>query len=567
MKILGLNFSYDSAAALVVDGRVVAAASEERFTRRKHDRDFPTRAVDYCLGAGGVALSDVDAVGFFWNAGIHAEPFDARMSTMPRGPLEFLYNVPNHLMRRFDGRGVQRVDQCLLLDNGSQLKIHYLTHHLCHAATALFLSPFEETAILTADGYGEQTSTLIAHGKGREITPLLEVKFPHSLGSFYAAFTQYLGFRANNGEGKVMGLASYGRPTFVELVDPLITLTDNGFEVDLSYFEYFQMRRRRYSDKLVALLGPERRSDEPVTERHEDIAFALQKTLEKALVHLARLAKQRTGSSNIALAGGVGLNCVANTLVIDGCGFDRAFIVPASGDNGAALGAALWVSHCLNDVPRSDAPCSDYLGPSFSAAEIERELRRGAVPFTRLDDAPTHAARQIASGRIVGWFQGQMEFGPRALGNRSILADPRNPEMKEILNARVKFREPFRPFAPSILAERCGEYFDCATPSPFMLRVYQTRADKLDVLASVTHVDGGARVQTVSETQNPRYYALISAFERETGVPVVLNTSFNIRGEPIVCTVSDALKCFFTTDMDLLYLGDFLVEKSARRDE
>lgn len=563
MKILGVNFSNDSAASIVVDGVVVGAAVEERFSRIKHDGAFPRQAVQWCLDEAGLTMRDIDAVGFFWNPGIHAEAANHRLTSVPRDHLEYLYAVPVHLMRHFDGVGVGRVEQKLWLEDGHPLKIHYLTHHDCHAAGTFYRSNFPSAAILTVDGYGERCSTHIARAQGNRISTLRKTDFPHSLGSFYAAFTQYLGFRANNGEGKVMGLASYGEPTQYDAIRKLIHLTDDGFEVDLSYFQYFLQRRRRYSEKLIDLLGPERAAESEIEQRHKDIAASLQRVTEDVLLHLARKAKRLTGESRLCLAGGVALNCVANTRLREESGFDEVYIMPASSDAGTSLGAALYVSHVLGYETPQVHPQVDTLGPHFSEDEIESVLSVSGCSFTRPEDLPSAVASHLASGRIVGWFQGRAEFGPRALGARSILADPRSATMKDTLNARVKFREWFRPFAPAVLADRCGELFERDHASPYMLEVMQTRPDRVDDVAAGTHVDGGARVQTVTQESNPLYHAVISAFAEETGVPAIINTSFNIRGEPIVHSVSDALKCYFTTDMDALAIGPFLLEKGA----
>ena len=561
MKVLGVSFSNDSAAALVIDGRVVAAVQEERLSRIKHDASFPTRAVSWCLAEGGLSLAEVDAVGFFWNPGIHAEPSNHRLTAVPRDHLEYLYAVPVHLMRHFDGRGVQRVEQTLWLDGDHPLRIHYLSHHDCHAAASFFRSNFESAAVLTVDGYGERTATHIGRARGTTLETLKAIEFPHSVGSLYAALTQYLGFRPNSGEGKVMGLASYGQPTYLDAFRRMVRLTDDGFELDLSYFSFYLQRRRRYSDKLVALLGPERASGAELTRRHQDIAASLQAVTEEALLHLARLARRLSGEDRLCMAGGVTLNCVANTRVRFEAGFDQCYFMPASSDAGTSLGAALYVAHVLGDDAPVEHPPNDYLGPSYDDDAIEAVLRTSGCTFTRPPDIAEVAAELLSRSQIVGWFQGRAEFGPRALGARSILADPRHPEAKDILNARVKFREYFRPFAPAVLAERCGDFFDHAGASPYMLQVYPTRPERVDDLPSVTHVDGGARVQTVRREDNPRYYDVIRAFGDRTGVPVLINTSFNIRGEPIVTSPQDALKCYSTTDMDALALGSFLLQK------
>jgi len=561
MKILGINFSIDSAAALLVDGEIRCSVLEERFTRKKHDSAFPTHAVNYCLDSAGLTLDDIDRVAFFWNPGRHLEPSNWRLTGTPRDHMEYLYSVPSHLMRHFDGNRVERMQQILTMRTGESLTIDFLNHHACHAAGAYFLSNFDSAAVLTIDGYGERASTTISRAKGNELTLLREVEYPHSIGSLYAAFTQYLGFRANNGEGKVMGLASYGEPSYYDAIRDMITFTDEGFELDLSYFEYTLNRPRRYSQKLVNLLGPERQREAPLESRHQDIAASLQQVTEEAMLHLAKQARELTGETRLCMSGGVVLNCVANTRVLLESGFEDVYFMPASGDGGSSLGAALYAHYVLENSERQNYPASDYHGPSFSDEEIENELIKAGVQYQQSEDIAEEAATLLADGKILGWFQGAAELGPRALGHRSILADPRREDMKDILNARVKFREGFRPFAPSVLKERCGDFFEHDLPSPYMLHVYKTREDKADVLPAITHVDDGARVQTVDRDVSPLYWSLIDAFGQKTGVPVVLNTSFNIRGEPIVNSVADALKCFFTTDMDALAVGSFLVLK------
>jgi len=562
MNIAGLNFSIDSAAALISDGRRIAASTEERFTRRKHDRSFPLSALSFCLEKGGLAAQDVDAYAFFWNPGTHLEPMLSKQSSTFRHHAEYLYIVPNYLLQMLGQPPVTATRQTLTLDTGRELVVHYVDHHAAHAAAAFFNSPFESAAILTVDGYGERTSTGIFRGTGLSIEPLLNVEFPHSVGALYAAFTQYLGFRPNSGEGKVMGLASYGDDSLYGAVSKLVRLTETGFELDLSYFNSYVERTTRYSGKLVDLLGPPRRAESSITERHRNIACALQMVTEDVLLHLARLALRLSGEKNLAVSGGVALNCVANRRIMLESGLNELFVLPPSGDAGTSLGAAQWVAHVLNGLPRDPAPYLDYLGFENTEEEMLHAIEASRACCERLDGPEKVAARLLAEQKIVGLFQGRSEFGPRALGNRSILADPRPARMKDILNDRVKFREPFRPFAPACLEQSCGELFDSAVPSPFMLRVYNTLENRLDDLRAITHVDGGARVQTVSEEQNPRYYHIIEEFGYLTGVDCILNTSFNIRGEPIVNTIREALFCFFGTDMDYLLAGDLLVAKS-----
>jgi carbamoyltransferase len=565
VKILGINHSNDAAAALVVDGRVVAASQEERYSRIKHDSSFPDKAIDFCLKMHGLKLGDLDAVAFFWNPGIHAEAPLRRLTASTRHPLEYLHSLPSRLIHRM-GERVASIDQTVHLASGEKLGIHYVTHHLCHAAAAFFTSPFEEAAILTADGYGERQSTTIHLGCGIAIEQLAEIDFPHSIGSLYAALTDYLGFRANSGEGKVMGLASYGHDSeYVGKLRKLITLTDRGFELDLSYFEYFHDRPHRYSDKLVELLGPPRAPESAIDKRHEDISFALQTVTEEAMLHLAGMARRLTGAKNLCVAGGVALNCVANGRLQRDTDFDKFFFYPAAGDTGTSVGAALVVEHILHHGQRSMEIASEYLGQGFSKGQVRAVLDRGQLRYYEVQDAELVAARMIADGLIIAWFQGRAEFGPRALGNRSILADPRRKDMKDLLNAKVKFREPFRPYAPSVLEEACGTYFASDVPSPYMLRAYPTRPEMIEVLPAITHVDGTARVQTVSREQNPRYHRLIEEFGRITGVPCVLNTSFNIRGEPIINTVDEAIKCLMTTGLDALFVEDYLVVKDPAK--
>ncbi len=564
MTILGLNHSNDSAAALVRHGRVVRACAEERFTRKKHDTSFPHRAMAFALSEVEGGLEGCEAVAFFWNPIQHMDAAHARLTAVPRAHIEYLYSLPNHLLAGADQRSVPWAELSIPRPGGRPLRLFYVTHHLAHAAHAFFESPYEEAAILTVDGYGERVSTLVAKGQGSSITPVRTVDFPHSVGSVYAAFTQFLGFKANNGEGKVMGLASYGTPTYRAEVERMIRATPEAYEVDLRYFAYDRDSRRRFAPPFEALLGPPRAPGAPIEPRHQDIAASLQAVVEDLLLHLARRARAETGMKHLCMAGGVALNCVANGRIAAEAGFESCFFQPACHDAGTSAGAALYASHVILGHPRRiPAVQTDYLGPGFGPDALKQALDRGGLRYHQVLDPAAHAAERIARGRIVGRFAGRAEFGPRALGNRSILAAPGPGSVKDVVNARVKFREPFRPFAPSVLEERCGEYFACATPSPFMLRVYATRDAYKEALAAVTHVDGGARVQTVTPAQNRGYAELIHAVGEHTGIACVLNTSFNIRGEPIVQTPEDALKCFFTTDMDDLYLGPFHIEKSA----
>jgi carbamoyltransferase len=567
MDILGINHSIDAAAALVRDGEILAAVTDERFTHEKHSRDFPLDSVRYCLRHGGVDLGDLECVAFFWNPGLHLQSLDTRLAGSPRHHSEYLWSLPNHLLahypKRWDELEVEHVEQRFTLKGTERpLRIVYVSHHMAHAASAFFVSPFEEAAILTVDGYGERASAMLGQGRGGHVSSLREIRFPHSLGAFYAAITQYLGFRPNCEEGTVMGLAAHGEPRFRAQLAEIVRLeADGGIELDLSYFDYYREAPRRYSEKFVRSFGRDRRPDEPIEDRHRDLAASAQAVLEDAMVHLARHLQRVTGARKLCMAGGVTLNCVANSRVLEDTDFEDAFIQPAAGDNGSSLGAALYVFHQILGRPRERVMETDFLGPGFTNEEIARELVDRGVSYERCDDIARVGAERIARGEVLGWFQGRMEFGPRALGHRSILADPRREETKPRLDQSVKRREPFRPYAPAVLREAHEEYFAGPGDSPFMLKNYSVRPDKRSRIPAVVHVDGSARVQTVDRTRDPLFWRLIKEFERLSGVPVVLNTSFNARGETMVCTVQDALRCFSTTGMDALALGDCLVRK------
>lgn len=562
MKILGLNFSNDAAASMIVDDQVTMAVQEERFRRVKHYSGFPEQAIAACLkSAGSCGLADVDSVAFFWNPAIHAGAPNWRMSSVPRHHMEFLYDVPNNLLPKI-GPVPDVMEQIFHLPDNRRFRVNYVTHHLAHAAGALFTSPHRRAAILTVDGYGERDATTIWSGNGTDIKRLWSREFPHSLGAMYAAVTQFLGFKANSGEGKVMGLASYGKPKYMDEFNRMCRLTDDGYELDLSWFSFFAERPVRYSEKFVTAFGEPRKPESEITTRDEDIAASLQEMLELAILHLARLAKKLTGENVLCMSGGVTLNCSANGRLLREGPFDDYFFQPASGDAGTSLGAALYVNHVMENRPRDKAEMLlEYLGPRHDMDEVLDTLDKGSIPYVKVDDPWTMAGRLLARGFIGSIFQGAAEFGPRALGNRSTLSDPRPAAMKDRLNATVKFREAFRPFAPAVLQHRASEYFEGCDFSPFMLRVFATRPEKLDEARAVTHVDGGARVQTVTQEQNPDYYRLIESFQNETGTPIVLNTSFNIRGEPIVNSPSDAVKCYLTTGMDFLVLQDVLLVK------
>ena len=560
MHILGLSFNYhDAAACLIKDGVPVAAAEEERFTRIKHDARFPENAIRYCLAEARIGADDLAGVAFY---------------EKPARKLERALAVAkHHLPHSAEGLAQQYP---LLIDEGLGLadtlrarigyegRILFAEHHVSHAASAYLVSPFDDAAILVADGVGEWASCSQLAGSGARIEKLREIHYPHSLGLLYAALTAFLGFRVNDDEYKVMGLASYGTPRYRDRIETLIAQAPDGsFALDLDYFA-FMSGIEMYTPKLAALLGRPRQPDEPIDARHMDIAASLQAVTEDVMVGLAQSSRVLTGSRNLCLAGGVAYNCVANSEVVARAGFENVFIQPAAGDNGAAMGAALW-AHCeVLDGVRPRRRHQTLLGPHYSDAEIGATLERFGVAYEHLstDALCERVARLIQRNLIVGWFQARMEFGPRALGNRSILANPCAADMKDILNTRVKFREDFRPFAPAVLAEAAPDYFELSGESPFMLLTPKVRPEKAASIPSVTHVDGTARVQTVAREDSPLFHRLISAFGALSGVPVVINTSFNVRGEPIVCSPDDAVRCFLGTDIDFLAIGNFLVSKT-----
>ncbi len=562
MYILGISaFYHDAAAALVKDGKLVAAASEERFSRKKHDERFPFHAIDYCLGTENISVQDLDYVAFYDKPFVKFERLlFTYLSYFPRGIKSFLTAMPIWLKRKLWTKII------IQKELGFENEILFCDHHLSHAASAFLVSPFEEAAILTLDGVGEWSTATHGIGKGTDITLIQEIRFPHSLGLLYSAFTYYLGFRVNSAEYKVMGLAPYGKPTYYDKVRELVDIRDDGsFMLNMKYFEYpYGLRMTNgHFDRLFG--GPPRVPESRLTQREFDIAASIQKVTDEIMVKAANHLYRETRMKNLCLAGGVALNCVANGKILRETPFEHLFIQPAAGDAGGAIGAAFYLYNTILRNPRSFVMEDAYYGPEYGREEIKQFLDKHAIPYTELtrEVLVKRVAELIDQQHVVGWFQGRMEFGPRALGSRSILADPRNPKMKDILNLKIKLREGFRPFAPTVLEERVADYFEFNGASPFMLLVAQVREDKR-VIPSVTHVDGSARLQTISRTSNPLYYDLISEFEKRTGVPVIINTSFNVRGEPIVCTALDAYRCFVRTKMDELVMGPFLLSKEDK---
>jgi carbamoyltransferase len=594
MYTLGLSAYYhDSAAALLKDGDIVAAAQEERFSRKKHDARFPVNALNYCLAEAGISLAQVDQVAFYDKPFLKFERLlETYHAFAPRGFKSFRMAMPLWLREKLFQKdllakelkqiepGVNWIDRLLFSE-----------HHLSHAASAFFPSPFDEAVVLTMDGVGEWTTTSAAIGRGNSLEIFKEIHFPHSLGLLYSAFTYYLGFKVNSGEYKVMGLAPYGEPKYVQtILDHLIDLKPDGsYRLDQSYFDYctgLTMTNARFA----ALFGaPARKPDDPLTQREMDLAASVQAVTEEAVLRMTRALREETGIENLCLAGGVALNCVANGKVLRDGKFKHVWVQPAAGDAGGALGAALAAHHLYRDQPRTprsgqDGMRGSYLGPQFAQADIEARLTAAGARFSVLPDADLieRTASLLAGENVVGWFQGRMEFGPRALGGRSILGDPRSPKMQSVLNLKIKYRESFRPFAPSVLREHVAEWFDLDQDSPYMLivadvankhRIDAAGADKglfgieklkvpRSTIPAVTHVDFSARIQTVHADTNPRYHALISSFHEKTGCPVLINTSFNVRGEPIVCTPEDAFRCLMGTEMDALVIGNCVLMKA-----
>lgn len=595
ITILGISaFYHDSAAALIVDGEIIAAAQEERFTRKKHDPGFPVNAVEYVLAEAGIVLDQIDHVAFYDKPFLKFERLlETYVAHAPKGFKSFSVAMPIWLREKLFLKDQLTNDLKKLDKNFDAEKLLFSEHHFSHAASAFYPSPFEEAVILTLDGVGEWATTTVAIGKGNKLDIVKEIHFPHSLGLLYSAFTYYTGFRVNSGEYKVMGLAPYGEPKYKDLIfEKLIDLKDDGsFRLDQSYFNYatgLTMTNKKFSD----LFGePVRKPDtEQLTQFHMDIAASVQAVTEEVVLKMTKSLAEEYGISNLCMAGGVALNCVANGKIYRDQSFKDIWVQPAAGDAGGALGAALSVWHKEMDQPRvvkpGDAMCGSYLGPSFSQNVIEAELTKCGASFETVSEADMldQTAQALSEEKAVGWFQGRMEFGPRSLGGRSILGDPRSADMQKTLNLKVKYRESFRPFAPSVLREDVSDWFELNYDSPYMLLVDEVKRskhrqmtedekklfgiDKLNVkrseIPAVTHVDYSARIQTIHKETNPKYHALVSKFKEKTGCPVIVNTSFNVRGEPIVNSVEDAFRCFMGTGIELLVVGNCLLYKDKQ---
>ena len=597
MFILGISaFYHDSAACLIQDGDIIAAAQEERFTRIKHDSAFPANAIKYCLKEAKISPDQIENIVFYEKPFLKFERLlETYLSFAPKGFVSFAKAIPVWVKDKLFQKTSLINEIKLLFDKDINWgeRLLFSEHHLSHAASAFYPSPFERAAILTLDGVGEWTTTSLALGKSNDIEVIKEIKFPHSLGLLYSAFTYYTGFKVNSGEYKVMGLAPYGQPRYENLIkENLINIADDGsFQLDMSYFDYatgLTMTNKKF-DALLG--GPPRKPEANLTQREMDLAASIQKVTEEIIIKLAKDIAKETGEKNLCLAGGVALNCVANGILLREKIFDNIWIQPAAGDAGGALGAALsiWYQHHNKERPPSkgrDAMKGSYLGPEFSDAEIEAELKACGAIFKKLSE--TEIIEEVVSAltdeKAVGWMQGRMEFGPRALGGRSIIADPRSPKMQKQLNLKVKFRESFRPFAPSVLREDVGDWFEHETDSPYMLLVADVKEDKrltmtkeeeslfgIDKLnvprssvPAITHVDYSARIQTVHADTNLKYHAVITKFKEKTACPLVVNTSFNVRGEPIICSPTDAFKCFMGTEMDVLAVGNYVLYKEKQ---
>ncbi len=593
MRILGLSAYYhDSAACLVVDGEIVAAAQEERFTRKKHDSSFPLQAIQYCLTEAKIQPGDIDHIVFYDKPFLKFERLlETYLAFAPRGFVSFATSLPVWLK---DKLFQKRVITDALKENFGKIidwesRLLFSEHHLSHAASAFFPSPFEEAAVLTMDGVGEWTTTSLAIGKGNQLSVTKEIHFPHSLGLLYSAITYYTGFKVNSGEYKIMGLAPYGEPRYADLIKQhLIDIKEDGsFRLDMRYFNYctgLTMTNKRF-DALFG--GPARQSEGTLTQREMDLAASVQAVTEEVVIKLARGIRKSTGQKNLCLAGGVALNCVANGKLLREGIFDNIWVQPAAGDAGGAVGAALGAYYLMSNRPRTvnplDSMKGSYLGPEYDQQDIEQRLKTAGAVFSTVSDQEVIniTAQALVESKAVGWFQGRMEFGPRALGGRSIIADPRSPIVQKQLNLKVKYRESFRPFAPSVLREDVSEWFQIDTDSPYMLMVAEVAQDKqlpmteeqnklfgidkLNVprseIPAVTHVDYSARIQTVHKETNPKYHQLISRFKELTGAPVLVNTSFNVRGEPIVCSPEDAFNCLMGTDIELLVVGNCIMKK------
>jgi len=563
MYILGLNDS-NSAAAIIKDGNLIAAVREERFDRIKFSDSYPNRAVEYCLNAAKIKLTDIDHIVFAWNPGHEIEPQESAAAI--RYHKDFLHYIPNNLLRHIGGdksnKKIEYIQETLGLKNG-KINIHFIPHHHAHAAGAFFVSPFTNAAILTIDAYGDDITHQFFIGEGNSIKSIGKTHFPHSMGQVYAAITQFLGFRANSDEWKVMGLAAYGNLTYYEQFAKIVNFDKQRGELrfDLDYFTFYFWSPRRYSDQFIEIFGNERYNHETIEQRHMDIAASFQKRVEDVVLEMCNYLAEKTKMDMLCLSGGVAMNSKMNGRILFESSFSKVWVQPSADDAGTSIGACFYFWHQVLGNKRHFVMDHDYWGPGYSDEDIKRVLDDALLDYETLENPEKIAAQAIADGKVIGWFQGRMESGQRALGNRSLLADPRDPKMKEKINLLIKHREWFRPFAPSVLAEYQKEFFESGSPSPFMQMVFPVREEKKSLISAVVHQDGTGRIQTVTKETNCRYWNLIEEFRKITGVPLVLNTSFNDNDEPIVCTPKEAIRTFFGTGIHELYIGKYRVTK------
>jgi len=556
--VLGITCygSHDAAAALIESGNVIAAVEEERFSRKKFDRSFPKNSIDYCLKYAGIEANDLDAIAFFW---------DPRLYLAERLKYFFRY-LPNtvNLIRYGSDQGrLLGIERELRKRYNYKGKFYFVEHHLAHAASAFLLSPFEKASIISVDGIGEFDTTWCGTGEGSIIRPIYKLSAPYSLGQVYSSVTQYLGFSRLSDEYKVMGLAAYGKPKFIDHFRDIIPLDSKLYKVDIRYFSYFWGGKKRYSGRFERVFGPPRKPDEEISQRHKDIAASLQMRLEEVICHIIKKAVEYTGINDVCLAGGVALNSVANGLLTENKIAENVFIPPCASDSGASLGAALFVHYRTPGCDRRICLRTAFLGPSYGIKDIEAALNKKKIKYRKTDNVYAEAAGFLNEGKVIGWFRGRMEFGQRALGARSIIADPRFPEMKNIVNKKIKYREPFRPFAASIMKEYQSDFFYHSRQTPFMTEVFRVKEGKAAEVPAIVHVDGTCRIQTVIKNDNPCLWQLIDEFRKLTNIPLVLNTSFNRKNEPIVNTPEEALECFYDTGLDALFMEDFIVEKTG----
>lgn len=562
MYVLGISCHYhDSAAALLKDGIVIAAAEEERFTRKKHDSSFPINAIKFCLSYENITIKDIEYVGFYEKPFLKFERLlSQHFETFPFSYAQFLKAMPSWLTEKL------RLPKLIRKKLGYNKKIIFIEHHQAHAASSFFVSPFKEAAICTIDGVGELTTTTLGIGRDKKITLLKEIHFPHSLGLLYSTITAYLGFSVNNSEYKVMGLAPYGKPIYYEQLRKLIDIKEDGsYALDMNYFDY-HYKLSMPSKKFIKEFGPQRQQEASLEQKHKDLAASLQKITEEVIFKILNHLHKITGLNNLCMAGGVALNSVANGKITKNTPFKNIFIQPAASDAGSSIGVASFITHSILEKERNFVLENAYLGPEYSTEEIKKYLNDNNINYSEFKNEKEliiTTAKLIYENQIIGWFQGRMEWGPRALGNRSILSNPCNPQMKEILNTKVKHREYFRPFAPVIIEEDVHDWFDMdKDEESFMLFVYPIKKEKQKIIPAVTHVDGSGRLQTINKKQNLLYYSVIKEFEKMSGIPILINTSFNIRGEPIVCTPHDAYRCMMGTGIDYLIIDNFIIKRS-----